>query len=86
MRFETREQYELWKHAERRREFLEAIQPVLKQKAIIMSSYIPPIFIHADGTMERGPNPEWAQKLLDQCDELIAAIARSFGDLHEDGK
>ena len=78
MRFETREQYELYKAVERRKAFMEAIQPVLKHKTFIVSICMPSMLIHADGTIERGPNPEWAQKLLDQCDEFIAEVARSY--------
>ena len=71
--FESREQYDLYKAAERHRIAMEGIRPFIKARCDVESLMMPNIMIYADGRMERTYS-EKDQQVLDEYDATIKNI------------
>lgn len=72
----TREQYELKRAIERRRAYLEAVQPFVKMKVNLYALALPKWTIYPDGRIEM----KWPQWVLEQAamiDTQIGYIAES---------
>ena len=61
----------------RRREFLDAIYPIVRQKVRISCLGLERMILHQDGTTERIYTPE-ARRMLDECDQAVRAVTESY--------
>ena len=68
--FESREQYELYKLAQRHRAAREAIQPLIRAKAAAAGFFMPRMLVYPDGRVTTEYTPE-QQEILARYDENI---------------
>ena len=70
MRFETREQYELYKYADALKAKQDAIRPLIEAKNFAMACMLPEMILTRAGQMYTNWKPE-DRKVIDQYDRLI---------------